>query len=88
MRARRTRASTPSLSSLVLDPVQRSCPNSRKWKLSFEWRVRPESRTATNFGKDPGIDTVLNRMRLGLAYKPVKWLKISGMAQDSRATTW
>jgi hypothetical protein len=56
-----------------------------KLTLSFEQRVRYEDRTATLFGKDPDVATGLARTRLGSAYKPVKWLKISGMLQDARA---
>ena len=56
-----------------------------KLKLSFEQRGRYEDRTGSSFGKDPDVETGLIRTRLGLAYKPVKWLKISGMVQDARA---
>lgn len=56
-----------------------------KLKISFEQRVRYESRTGTNFGKDPGIDTGLVRTRVALTYTPVDWLMFSGMMQDARA---
>ena len=54
-------------------------------KLTFEWRDRYESRTGTSFGAAPGIDTGLERTRLGLTWSPARWLKLSGMAQDVRA---
>jgi Alginate export len=54
-------------------------------KLGFEIRGRYESRTGTTFGKEADIETGLIRTRLSLSYSPVKWLKLSGMAQDARA---
>jgi hypothetical protein len=56
-----------------------------KLKVTAEWRDRYESRTGSGFGKDPDIRTGLVRSRLGLSYTPVKWLKVSGMVQDSRS---
>ena len=53
--------------------------------LSFEFRARYETRDGMNFGRDPDLETGLIRTRLGLAYKPVRWLKLSGMLQDSRS---
>ena len=55
--------------------------------MLFESRGRceNESRTGNGFGKDPDIETSLLRTRLGLSVKPVEWLKVSGMVQDSRA---
>jgi len=57
----------------------------RKLKLNFEQRGRYEARTGNSFGKDVDVTTGLFRTRLSLAYAPVKWLKFSGMVQDSRA---
>ena len=57
----------------------------KKLTLSFEQKGRYEIRTGTNFGAAPDIATGLIRTRLGLTYSPVSWLKLSGMAQDSRA---
>jgi hypothetical protein len=54
-------------------------------KLMLEERERYEDRTGNAFGKDVDVFTVLVRTRLGLAYTPVKWLKLSGMVQDARA---
>ncbi|MBI4889086.1 MAG: alginate export family protein [Acidobacteria bacterium] len=56
-----------------------------EWKFSFEQRTRYEGRWGINFGKDPEEQYALLRTRLGLAYTPVSWLKISAMAQDARA---
>jgi hypothetical protein len=54
-------------------------------QLSFEQRGRYEDRTGNTFGKDVDVAAGLLRTRLGLTYKPVPWLKFSGMAQDCRA---
>ena len=56
-----------------------------KLKISFEFRGRYEDRTSNNFLRGASTETSLLRTRLGLSYTPVKWLKFSGMAQDSRA---
>jgi hypothetical protein len=48
-----------------------------KFHPAMEWRERYEHRM--------GIDTNLTRTRLGLAYTPFEWLKVSGMVQDTRA---
>jgi hypothetical protein len=53
--------------------------------ISVEQRARYEDRTGTTFGKDPDIETGLVRTRFGMTFLPVKWLKFSGMVQDSRA---
>jgi hypothetical protein len=57
----------------------------RTLKLSFEQRGRYEARTGNAFGNDVDVATGLYRTRLGLTYTPIKWLKLSGMVQDSRA---
>ena len=56
-----------------------------KWKLGFESRGRYESRFGQTFGRDVDLETGLVRHRLSLTFNPYKWLKISAMAQDSRA---
>src|SRR3954451_15877051 len=66
-------------------PAVLSLHTEGKLKLSVEQRVRYERRTGTSFGKDPDIETGLVRTRLGMSYKPARWLKLSGMVQDSRA---
>jgi hypothetical protein len=54
-------------------------------KLIFEQRGRYENRAGNGFGKDADLATGLYRTRVGLAYTPVKWLKLSGTMQDARA---
>jgi len=56
-----------------------------RFAITFEQRIRLEDRTDCNFGADPDRAAVLLRTRIGLTVKPVKWLKLSGMMQDSRA---
>ena len=56
-----------------------------KWAIEFEQRERYENHTAPNFGQDPDRFTGLARTRVGVIWKPLGWLKISGMMQDSRA---
>lgn len=56
-----------------------------KLKLSFEQRVRYEGRGAIGFGRDGDEGYGLVRTRLGMTYSPAKWLKVSALAQDSRA---
>jgi hypothetical protein len=62
-----------------------SAHSENKLKLGVEQRMRFETRTGNAFGKDPDIDTSLIRTRLSLTWQPVKRLKFSVMAQDSRA---
>ncbi|MBI4874301.1 MAG: alginate export family protein [Acidobacteria bacterium] len=54
-------------------------------RLSFEQRERYESREGMNFGRDPDLFTGLARTRFGVTWKAAGWLKLSAMAQDSRA---
>lgn len=54
-------------------------------ELRGEFRIRPETRTGMNFGRDPNAESPLLRTRIGLDYAPVSWLKISALGQDSRA---
>jgi len=56
-----------------------------KLKLSFEQRVRYETRDGVGFGRDPDLANGLARTRFGLSWKAAKWLRLSAMAQDSRA---
>ncbi|HEY3440370.1 MAG TPA: alginate export family protein [Paludibaculum sp.] len=53
-------------------------------KISFETRARYEDRTGNSFGKEPDRSYGLFRNRFGMAYTPVKWIRFSGMVQDSR----
>ena len=57
-----------------------------KLKLSFEQRGRYD-RTSSSFGKDPDVATGLVH-RLGLAYKPVKWIKFSGLCRTRGLLVW
>jgi Alginate export len=54
-------------------------------QLTFEFRLRLETRTGVNFGAQPDLENPLVRTRFGAKYEPVKWLRFSGMLQDSRA---
>lgn len=60
-------------------------PDFGRVKLTFEQRFRYESREGVNFGRDPDLFTGLARTRLGVSVKAASWLKLSAMAQDSRA---
>src|ERR1035441_2993933 len=62
-----------------------SAATNKKLKLTLEQRERYEDRTGNTFGKDVDVFAVLVRTRLGLTYTPVKWIKLSGMVQDTRA---
>ncbi|WP_321474783.1 alginate export family protein [uncultured Paludibaculum sp.] len=52
--------------------------------VSLEFRSRLEQRQGQAFGADPDRSVDLLRTRVGLAWKPVSWLKIAGKLQDSR----
>lgn len=56
-----------------------------KLTFSFEERLRYESKTGVTFGKDLDLATELLRTRIGMTFKPVPWLKFSGMLQDARS---
>src|SRR5579883_3231854 len=56
-----------------------------QWAIEFEQRERYENHTGQTFGKDPDLFTGLVRTRVGLIWRPLHWLKISGMMQDARA---
>ncbi len=60
-------------------------PDFGRVKLTFEQRFRYEEREGMNFGRDPDLFTGLARTRLGVNVKAASWLKLSAMAQDSRA---
>ena len=53
--------------------------------IEFEQRERYENHDGQSFGKDPDLFTGLARTRFGLIWRPLRWLKISGMIQDVRA---
>jgi hypothetical protein len=54
-------------------------------KLNIEMRTRFESRDGVRFGEIEDRDFVYTRFRAGMTYRPVPWLKLSGMMNDSRA---
>jgi alginate export protein len=56
-----------------------------RFKLTFEFRVRPEARTGNNFGRSPDLENPLFRTRIGAQLDATDWLRISAMGQDSRA---
>lgn len=56
-----------------------------KLKFGVESRFRYENRTGNAFGRNPDISVALVRTRLAATFKPLTWLKFSGMLQDSRA---
>jgi len=56
-----------------------------KLKIDVEFRSRYESRTGVRFGSEPDKTTALVRTRVGLSYRPARWLRVSAMVQDSRA---
>jgi len=60
-------------------------PQWDNFKFTLEVRSREEARTGVTFGKDPDLENPLFRTRIGAQWTPVSWLKLSGMAQDSRA---
>jgi hypothetical protein len=53
--------------------------------IGLEERERYENHSGQSFGKDPDLFTGLVRTRFSMTWKPVRWLKLSGMIQDSRA---
>jgi len=79
------------LSSILLSGIsaQQSetpgLPLGHDLKLIFEQRGRYERRLDNSFRADSDKDTGLYRTRLGLTWRPLKWLRLSAMAQDARA---
>lgn len=55
------------------------------WSIAFEQRERYENRTGQSFGSYPDLFVGLARTRFGVTWHPRRWLKLSGMVQDSRA---
>jgi hypothetical protein len=54
-------------------------PEFGKLRFTFEFRSRPETRAGVGFGLKPDLENPLFRTRLGVEYKPVHWLKLSGV---------
>ncbi|MFN7933244.1 MAG: alginate export family protein [Bryobacteraceae bacterium] len=57
----------------------------KRLQLSFEFRQRLEDRTGQVFGRDRDLAADYIRLRFGASVKPVSWLKLSALAQDTRA---
>jgi hypothetical protein len=55
-----------------------------KVKLIFEFRSRLEDRTGQSFGLDRDLFANFTRIRFGMSYKPVSWIRITGVALDTR----
>ena len=80
----------PLLCVAQKDPLQAGATELSKkanQKLVFhlEERTRWEERTGNNFGAAKNQQDMLSRIRIGMDYKPSKWLTLSGMGQDARA---
>ena len=54
------------------------------FRLTFEERTRWEEKAGVNFGKSVDQQDMLSRIRIGAQFRPLDWLKISAMGQDSR----
>jgi hypothetical protein len=56
-----------------------------KVQLIFELRSRVEYRPGQAFGNEPNLFADFTRVRFGGMYKPVSWIRFSGVAMDARA---
>ena len=56
-----------------------------RFKLTFEFRTRFETRQDNNFGRSADLENPLFRTRIGAQYKAADWLKLTAAGQDSRA---
>ncbi len=52
--------------------------------FTFEERTRWEEKFGVNFGKSVNQQDALSRIRIGANFRPLSWLTISAMGQDSR----
>lgn len=57
-------------------------------QLSAEVRQRFENRTGPAFFRDRDLAADYLRFRLGVTFRPAPWIKLSGMAQDTRAAAY
>jgi Alginate export len=53
--------------------------------FGFEERTRWEERYGVNFGKSRDQQDMLSRLRIGVDFQPLSWLKLSAIGQDARA---
>ncbi|MEO8129972.1 MAG: alginate export family protein, partial [Bryobacteraceae bacterium] len=56
-----------------------------RFKLTFEFRTRFETRQDNNFGRSANLENPLFRTRIGAQFKATDWLKLTAVGQDSRA---
>lgn len=57
----------------------------KRFQLSFELRQRLEDRTGPAFGRDRDLAADYVRTRIGATFRPVDWIKLSALGQDTRA---
>jgi len=57
----------------------------KRLQASFEWKQRAEDRSGPVFGRDRDLAADFIRLRFGLTARPKPWLKLSALAQDTRA---
>jgi hypothetical protein len=72
-----------------VDPLQKlndklSEETNGKLRFTFSERTRWEEKDGVNFGKSVNQQDMLSRIWIGADFKPLPWLKISAMGQDSR----
>lgn len=72
------------------DPLQKAentlhADSGNRFTLQFEERTRWEKQYGVKFGKAVNQRDMLSRLRIGMQYRPAKWLTLSGMGQDARA---
>lgn len=60
----------------------------KKLTALFEIRQRVEDRTGILFGRDRDIAADFIRTRFGLSYRPAPWIKLHGLAQDTRVAAY
>lgn len=57
----------------------------KRFQLQIEVKQRAENRTGPVFGRDRDLAADFIRFRFGAIYKPASWIKLAGLAQDTRA---
>lgn len=72
------------------DPLQKAAEAVRhesdgRFSIHLEERTRWEEHYGNSFGSAKNQQDMLSRLRFSAEYQPVKWLSVSGMAQDARA---
>lgn len=83
-------AQSGSPPSILLDPGKElnhilAEKTGKRFQLSFELRQRLEDRTGPAFGRDRDLAADYVRTRIGATARPLPWIKLSGLAQDTRA---